>query len=138
MPPVLRCLALLLVLSNTSAQLTKQSAQDPWAMWNMRPHTQWYMPDGRPGGCRGDRRVNDGMGTFEEYWATDEQDCRNRCDSLAKCVAYEYAQFVALSGKYYRCELHSRTVYFVVPVAGYVCWVKVPTVPPPPPPPPSP
>ena len=52
--------------------------------------TQWYMPDGRAGGCRSDRNVNGGSGAYEEIWLTDAADCRARCAAEAVCIAYEF------------------------------------------------
>mmetsp|Transcript_45800 Transcript_45800/g.147490 ORF Transcript_45800/g.147490 Transcript_45800/m.147490 type:complete len:234 (-) Transcript_45800:173-874(-) len=101
--------------------------------------TQWYMPDGRAGGCRSDRSVNGGSGAYEEIWLTDAADCRARCAADAVCIAYEFGSLASrrVKGKEYkRCELHHSVVFNVAAIPGFECWVKVPRVPPPPSPPP--
>ena len=57
--------------------------------------TQWYMPDGRAGGCRSDRSVNGGSGAYEEIWLTDAADCRARCAADAVCIAYEFGSLAS-------------------------------------------
>mmetsp|Transcript_9197 Transcript_9197/g.29183 ORF Transcript_9197/g.29183 Transcript_9197/m.29183 type:complete len:407 (-) Transcript_9197:546-1766(-) len=102
--------------------------------------TQWYMPDGRAGGCRSDKSVNGGSGAYEEMWLADAADCRARCAAEAICIAYEFGSLASrrVKGKEYkRCELHHSVVFNVAAIPGFECWVKVPRVPPPPSPPPG-
>ncbi|EOD22094.1 hypothetical protein EMIHUDRAFT_458207 [Emiliania huxleyi CCMP1516] len=90
--------------------------------------TQWYMPDGRAGGCRSDRSVNGGSGAYEEIWLTDAADCRARCAADAVCIAYEFGSLASrrVKGKEYkRCELHHSVVFNVAAIPGFECWVKV-------------